>query len=577
MPFSDTFMSKNSPTYDAFPPGSLATWQQQAEQESKGRDSSLDAFELEGLSINPFYTSENFPPSSALPITSGSWQYHAHVAGATDEEAIRRILRLGADGVIVRDPSPERWKQLLEKLEKSGGAPITHLSLACQTLAPYLDTYQRYEQALANQRHTLTGTLYCHPLEQWYQNKTEYQPILESLGTYLKQHDASSAIRALAINGAVFFEEGMNVVDELSYTLSLLVAYYDQLTDQGVSAATLWDHTEVTLAIGSDHYVDLAKFRAIRLLLAQVADAYQINKEPPISIRAVSGVRNKTLYDANSNLLRNTTEAMAALLGGANVITLLPHNALHPTTADFGERMAINVVNILRQEAHLEKVADPAAGSYFLENLTQQLVEKAWAKFLVIEDQGGFIAAVSSGQIRQTGITAWEARAEQVRHQQKVLIGANKYVLADEQITFALEEPLPPRLAWEVEQVRYQVDQQVAQGKNRPHWHIFLQPQSPSATVRGKFITQLLPLGGVTFDRQVWSGTYSKELSTGVIFCGDDDFYQEIRDAPSPNSYPQWMVGPPPNEAASTEQFISPQQDIVTLLNQLLQPWYDEA
>ena len=575
-------MSKNSLTYDAFPPGSLATWRQQAEQESKGRDSTLDAIELEGLSINPFYTSEtseNSPPPSALPVAARSWQYHAYVASDADEEAIRRIFRLGADGMIVRNPSPEQWQQLLGKLEKSGGeASVTHLSLTCQTLGPYLDAYRSYEQALANQGHTLTGTLYCHPLEQWYQNKTEYQPILESLGTYLKQHDASSAIRALAINGAVFFEEGMNVVDELSYTLSLLVAYYDQLTDQGVSAATLWDHTEVTLAIGSDYYVDLAKFRVIRLLLAQVADAYQINKEPPISIRAVSGVRNKTLYDTNSNLLRNTTEAMAALLGGANIITLLPHNALYSTAADFGERMAINVVNILRQEAHLEKVTDPAAGSYFLESLTQQLVEKAWAKFLAIEDQDGFVAAVSSGQIRQTGTTAWEARAEQVRHQQKVLIGANKYALADEQITFALEEPLLPRLVWEVEQVRYQVDQQVAQGKNRPHWHIFLQPQSSAANANAKFITQLLPLGGMTFDRQVWEGKYPKEPSkAGVIFCGDDDFYQEILDASSPNSYLQWMVGPPPNEAASTVQFIDTQQDIVTLLNQLLQPWYDEA
>ena len=570
-------MSKNSPTYNAFPPGSLATWRQQAEQESKGRDSTLDALDLEGLSINPFYTSENSPQPSALPVAPGSWQYYAHIADTADGEAIRRILRLGADGVIVRDPSPERWKQLLEKLEKLGEAPITHLSLACQTLAPYLDTYQRYEQALANQRHTLTGTLYCHPLEQWHQNKTEYQPILESLGTYLKQRDASSAIRALAINGAVFFEEGMNVVDELGYTLSLLVAYYDQLTDQGVSAATLWDHTEVTLAIGSDYYVDLAKFRAIHLLLAQVADAYQINKASPISIRAVSGVRNKTLYDTNSNLLRNTTEAMAALLGGANIITLLPHNALYSTAADFGERMAINVVNILRQEAHLEKVTDPAAGSYFLESLTQQLVEKAWTKFLAIEDQGGFVAAVSSGQIQQTGTTAWEVRAEQVRHQQKVLVGVNKYALADEQITFALEEPLTPRLAWQVEQVRYRVDQQVAQGKSRPHWHIYVQPQAPDANTKVKFVTQLLSVGGMTFDRQVWSGNYSKELSTGVIFCGDDDFYQEVSNTLSPDGYSQWMVGAAPNEAASTDQFIDPQQDIVTILNQLLQPWYNEA
>ena len=570
-------MSKNSPTYDAFPPGSLATWRQQAEQESKGRNSTLDALDLEGLSINPFYTSENSPPPSALPVAPGSWQYYAHIADTADEEAIRHILRLGADGVIVRNPSPEQWKQLLEKLEKSGGAPITHLSLACQTLAPYLDTYQRYEQALANQRHTLTGTLYCHPLEQWYQNKTEYQPILESLGTYLKQRDASSAVRALAISGAVFFEEGMNVVDELGYTLSLLVAYYDQLTDQGVSAATLWDHTEVTLAIGSDYYVDLAKFRAIRLLLAQVADAYQINKEPPISIRAVSGVRNKTLYDANSNLLRNTTEAMAALLGGANIITLLPHNALHATAADFGERMAINVVNILRHEAHLEKVVDPAAGSYFLESLTQQLVEKAWTKFLSIEDQGGFVAAVTSGQIQQTSTATWEARAEQVRHQRKVLIGANKYALADEQIT-AIEEPLPPRLAWEVEQVRYRVDQQVAQGKPRPHWHIYLQSQSSSANAKAKFVTQLLSVSGMTFDRQVWSGTYPKESSgiAGIVFCGEDDFYQEILNTPSPNVYARWMVGSPPNDA-SADSFINPQQDIVTLLNQLLQPWHHEA
>ncbi|MGB3779273.1 MAG: methylmalonyl-CoA mutase family protein, partial [Tunicatimonas sp.] len=181
-------------------------------------------------------------------------------------------------------------------------------------------------------------------------------------------HQTSDLINltTITVRGDEFEQWGASASDELALTLSWWVAYCDQLTDLGLPIETILARTELSLSTDADYFVGLAKFRAVRYLINKIAQAYGVaeDTEARPRVRAVSGLRNKTYYDPDTNLLRNTTDALASLLGGVDTLSLAPHDFLGASPDPFGIRMVSNTYHILCHEAQLGKVTDPAAGSY---------------------------------------------------------------------------------------------------------------------------------------------------------------------------------------------------------------------
>lgn len=227
----------------------------------------------------------------------------------------------------------------------------------------------------------------------------------------------------LVINATSYLNAGANVLQELAYTSAHLNEYLNLLKNSSLLNAVT--SINVQIAIGSSYLQEIAKLRAIRILLQTVISKYNINYE--IKLNAYTATINKSHKDAYNNMLRATTEVMAAIIGGSNSISAMPYDQITFETTEFSERIARNIHLILSEESYLDKVIDPAAGSYFIENLTQLLAQKAWDKYCEIEEIGGWKKALQTGQIIKEIERNAEKIIEEYKENKKVLIGVNKY------------------------------------------------------------------------------------------------------------------------------------------------------
>ena len=165
--------------------------------------------------------------------------------------------------------------------------------------------------------------------------------------------------------------------------------------------------------------------RALRLLYAALASEY--NFKPHCHILATPSKRNKTLYDYNVNMLRTTTEAMSAILGGANAVCNLPYDALYHKSNEFGERISRNQLLILKAESYFDAVTNPTVGSYYIEKLTEELAEKALTVFKEIEKSGGFLKQLKEGIIQKKIKESAQKEQSLFDSGTLVLVGTNKY------------------------------------------------------------------------------------------------------------------------------------------------------
>jgi methylmalonyl-CoA mutase len=196
-------------------------------------------------------------------------------------------------------------------------------------------------------------------------------------------------------------EAGAHAAQELAWGLSAGV----EMIEQGAR------DVQMVFAIGPYYFIEIAKFRAARLLWANVVAAFGIDVAAcPLRVAAVTPLRNKSVYDRYNNLLRVTTEALSAVLGGCDSLTIQPFG--------FDPRLAANVQHILREEAHVDAVADPAGGSYYIESLTVALAREAWRLFQQIEAGEGIERAVAETRA---------AREKAVASRRHVLVGVNSF------------------------------------------------------------------------------------------------------------------------------------------------------
>ena len=188
--------------------------------------------------------------------------------------------------------------------------------------------------------------------------------------------------------------------------------------------------------------MEIAKFRAARMLWANIVASYHpeclrdcdnkgANGEcrcaAKMAVHAETSTFNLTLFDAHVNLLRTQTEAMSAALAGVDSMTVVPFDKTYSTPDEFSERLARNQQLLLKEESHFDKVIDPAAGSYYIENLTVSIAKQAWELFLAVEEAGGFYAALKAGTVQAAVNESNKARHKAVAQRREVLLGTNQF------------------------------------------------------------------------------------------------------------------------------------------------------
>ncbi len=245
-----------------------------------------------------------------------------------------------------------------------------------------------------------------------------------------KIEKAALNINWLTVNASTYQNAGANMVQQLAYTLAHTNEYLNRIP--GFSK-----NITVETAVGGNYFFEIAKLRALRMLLNTLAAEY--SSDITFHLIAKPTRRNKTLYDYNVNMLRTTTECMSAILGGADAVENLSYDALFHKTNEFGDRIARNQLLMLKEESYFDKVDNPADGAYYIENLTHQLAEKALELFKDIEKNGGLITQLIEGTI-QRKITEAAAKEQLLFNEGKeVLLGTNKYPNKQDRMAHDLE------------------------------------------------------------------------------------------------------------------------------------------
>lgn len=232
-------------------------------------------------------------------------------------------------------------------------------------------------------------------------------------------------LRTALACGLAWHDAGASAVDELAAVVATVLATMRAAESASAAAPETLGTLVTRVGLGGDLLVDVAKIRTLRWLLLAIADrAGAPDRGPTIPIHAFSGQRTRARLDVDTNLVRSTIEAFAAAIGGADAIAIAPHDGDLGASA----RWARNVSHLLRDEAHLAKVADPTAGSGAIEALTESLAQAAWARVQGIENAGGIVAGLRSGELQARVARTARARAEAVADGRGPLVGVSKFV-----------------------------------------------------------------------------------------------------------------------------------------------------
>jgi methylmalonyl-CoA mutase len=366
---------------------------------------------------------------------------------------------------------------------------------------------------------------------------------------------------ATAIRADALHDSGAHAVQELGYALAEGVERLSR------SAGATRPITEFVYAVGSNYFFEIAKLRAARLLWAQVAEAFGV--ECPLRLHVRTSRINKSIYDRYTNLLRVTTESMSAVLGGCDSLSVEPFG--------FSPHLALNVHRVLREEAHLDAVADPAGGSYYIESLTDVLARDAWKLFQTVEAAGGYSMALEAGLIDKDLAETRAARRKAVSSRRRTLVGVNNYPNCGEKIPEA--QALPEfgaafpllRLAEPFEQMRERTARHAALTGRYPKVLLLKRGDLKMRMARANFSFNFLGCAG--FD------IVEAEDLTGVtadliVLCSSDAEYLALaRDICPRTSVPVLVAGNPKEhiealKAAGVQGFIHIMSDAVETLGE---------
>ncbi len=425
---SQMLVRNNKPLFSDFENVSSKQWKQQIQYELKGADfnETLVWESPEGIKVKPFYHNDereesNFYTNSSKEAFEILQNIFVHDVIKSNERALDTLHR-GADYVrLTIENENISIDRLMQNLPLENTTYYFYLPFLSVDYASKLSDYAAKNQAKFVMQIDPIGQLTKDG--NWFKN---LDSDFEKLNTIAR----SSAINYLNINSVTYQNAGANMVQQIAYTLAHANEYFNRIS-------AIKHPITIEVAVGTNYFFEIAKLRALRLLFNILAKEYHHHFD--CHIIATPTRRNKTIYDYNVNMLRTTTECMSAILGGANVIANLPYDALYHKDNEFGDRIARNQLLVLKHESYFDKVNNPADGAYYIENLTQQLAEKALELFKDIEKKGGLITQLIDRTIQRKINESAQKEQDLFDNGKEILLGINKYPNKNNQMKNDLE------------------------------------------------------------------------------------------------------------------------------------------
>nr|WP_315177177.1 methylmalonyl-CoA mutase subunit beta [uncultured Flavobacterium sp.] len=415
--------------FDDFNPISSKQWKQKIQFELNGADynETLVWNSPEDIQVKPFYHKDEFAKAFSVTTKATNFKICQNIFVYDIEKSIERALdslSRGADSLrfTIENESID-VTNLLEQLPLEKVIVYFNLGFISIDFVKKID-------AFAKKNNTV---IFCNldPIGQlakdgnWFTTKEKNNfETLNLLST------ATPSVSLISINAALYQNAGANMVQQIVYSLGHANEYFNRV--EAINKPIVFE-----VAVGTNYFFEIAKLRALRLLFNLIAKEYNHNLDCNIIVSPTK--RNKTLYDYNVNMLRTTTECMSAILGGADAIANLPYDALYHKDNEFGDRIARNQLLILKNESYFDKVNNPADGSYYIENLTNQLAEKSLALFKDIEANGGFLKQLNDGIIKRKIQESADTAQALFDNGKEILLGTNKHPNKQDKMKHDLE------------------------------------------------------------------------------------------------------------------------------------------
>jgi methylmalonyl-CoA mutase len=451
--------------FDQFPPVTTKEWLDKINSDLKGADfnKKLVWKTDEGFDVKPFYRMEdvenlmyiNTLPDQApylrgIKINNNNWLIRQNIEVTNYSTANRKalsVLMRGIDslGFIISDPESINEKNIDLLFERIFLEGVELNFLTNGKARELIDLIINYVKKSYSDPNKIRGAVEADPLSRLMLNGTLCIPPEEGFDYLASLVNSAAFLRQLKVihlNASNFNNAGADIVQELAFGISMGSEYMAQLTQRGIKSEMAASKIRFSFGTGSNYFPEIAKLRAARVLWSVVLNGYQVPGEENIKmdIHCVTSELNKTVYDPYVNMLRTQTEAMSAILGGADSVTVEPFDKVFRHPDEFSERIARNQQLILKEEAYFDKVADPAAGSFYIENLTSLVAENAWKLFLEIEDQGGFLACLKSGLIQTKLSESGAKRKNDLATRKTILLGTNQYPNTQERISETVDQ-----------------------------------------------------------------------------------------------------------------------------------------
>ena len=449
-------------------------WRTAVETELQGApfDKKLVTRTFEGVSLQPLYTRADgvglshasVQPGSApfargysnSGYTAGAWEVSQEISGGRALDfncALLSDLMRGQNSVAL---SPDRAALSGQDPDTASAkvgvagvsiADVSDLSVALKDVdlaalpvhisaganpLPLAALYIAHAQKNAVALKKLTGSLTADPLAELVAQgalPTSLASSYDALAVWTGWAERNApALATVGVNAAVWLEAGGNAVQELAFALAAGVEYLRALSERKLNPATVAPRLRFTFAVGPQFYLEISKFRAFRLLWSRVAQGFGLTPEQSKTrLHAKTNRWNKTVLDPHVNMLRVTTEAFSAVLGGIDSLHISPFDEVLGGSDEISRRIARNVHTLLSEEFHATAPVDPAGGSWLVEKTTDDLARKAWAIFQDVEKQGGLAAALREGYVQKLVATTAAEKEDAVSKRRLSLLGTNLF------------------------------------------------------------------------------------------------------------------------------------------------------
>ena len=439
-----------------FPAVSTKEWKDKIIADLKGADfdKKLVWRTPEGFNVQPFYRQEDLKGLKTTVSAPGQFPY-VRGTKTNNEWAIRQnicacknarkanakaleVLNKGITSLgFCLDAEKLNYHFIKVLLEGIKADAIAINFSICPCAAPELaGILVRYYGRSGYDFKKVVGSINVDPMKQMLikGKPLTREQVTEKIVATVKAAKSLPNYRVVGVNSVILNNSGAYCAQELAYALAWGADYMTMLTEAGIPNYQAARAIRFNMGIGGNYFMEIAKFRAARMLWAKIVEAYKaptfttaLKEAAKMNVSAETSRFNMTIFDAYVNLLRSQTETMSAALASVDEIVVTPFDVTFEQPTDFAERIARNQQLLLKEESHFDKVVDPAAGSYYLENLTHAIATEAWKQFLAIQEQGGMYEMIAAGKVQADMQANLTKRLGDVAKRKEILLGSNQY------------------------------------------------------------------------------------------------------------------------------------------------------